>query len=101
MRVSPIFSIVLGLAGSVLAIAIIYASGAASFSQSLALITHDPWGLVTLIDLYAGLIFAGILIFYLEGCKPSAWLWLVASLFLGNIVTAGWFLLRGRRLLAR
>ena len=101
MRISPVQLATMALAGSALFAAIIWASSVASFSKSFALITHDPWGLVTLIDLYSGLIFSGILIFHLEGRKPVAWLWMIASFFLGNIVTAGWFVLRAGRLLSR
>lgn len=97
MRISLVTSLLFVGLGLALSVTIIWAVATANFAESLAAITRDPWGIVMLIDLYSGLIFAGVLIFYLEGQKPSAWLWLIASFFLGNIVTALWFVLHARR----
>ncbi len=78
---------------------ILWAAYIADFKASLGLILHDPWGIVTLIDLYSGLIFAGFVIYILEGRRPISLLWMVSSFFLGNIVTAVWLVLRGPHLL--
>lgn len=70
---------------------IVWAFGTASFWSSFAAITGDPWGLVTLADLYVGFFVATALIVMVEGPKP----WVIAlaiSIFvLGNVVTALWF----------
>ncbi len=73
---------------------IVWAFQTASFSQSFSLITGDAWGIVTLIDLYVGFILFGIFIAIFEPVKSAAVIVIVLTLFLGNIVTALWLLVR-------
>jgi hypothetical protein len=85
--------------GLILAGAIAWASGKAEFWASGAAILANPWGLVTLIDLYAGFIISGILVAAVERWKPWAWGLLAVSLVLGNVVYALWAVVRGAALL--
>jgi hypothetical protein len=87
------------LPGLGLTAAIIWAFGKADFWASGAQIIANPWGLVTLIDLYAGFIITGIIIAALERWRPWAWSLLVLSLVLGNVVFAAWGALRGAQVL--
>ena len=87
-------SILAALFGTVLAVAIIWAMGEKSIGDSFSAMIRDPWGVVTLIDLYAGFIAFALVIGLFE--KP----WVAVLLFLllcvlGNIVSLGWLVVRG------
>jgi hypothetical protein len=85
--------------GAVLAAAIVWAFGKADFWASVAQITANPWGVVTLIDLYAGFIMTGVLVAGLERWRPWAWGLMAISFALGNVVYALWAVVRGASLL--
>jgi cytochrome b subunit of formate dehydrogenase len=89
----------LAIPGLVLAVAIVWAFGKADFWASVTAITANPWGVVTLIDLYAGFIITGIIVAAIERWKPWAWGMLAVSLVLGNVVYALWAFVRGAALL--
>ena len=86
------------LVALILAVAILWAMGEKSIGASFAEMIRDPWGVVTLIDLYAGFIAFALVLAYFE--KP----WVAVLLFvlmcgLGNLVSLGWLALRGFSLL--
>lgn len=86
------------LFGTTLAIAIVWALGEKSLSASFGEMIRDPWGVVTLIDLYSGFIAFALLIAFFE--TP----WVTVLLFallcvLGNVVSLGWLVFRGFRLI--
>jgi hypothetical protein len=85
--------------GLALAAAIAWAFGKAEFWPSVALVAANPWGLVTLIDLYAGFIMTGVAIAAIERWRPWAWGMLALALVLGNVVYALWAVSRGAALL--
>jgi hypothetical protein len=85
--------------GLILAAAIVWAFGKADFWASGAQIIANPWGVVTLIDLYAGFIMTGICVAAVERWRPWTWVLLAVSLVLGNVVYALWAVLRGASLL--
>jgi hypothetical protein len=85
--------------GLALAATIVWAFGRADFWASGAAILANPWGVVTLIDLYAGFVFTGVAVAAVERWRPWAWGMLAASLVLGNVVYALWAVLRGAALL--
>jgi hypothetical protein len=78
---------------------IIWAFGRASFWASFAAISADPWGVVTLVDLYLGFAIAGVVIALVERSWRAV-LWIAATLVLGNVVTALWLAWRLPRLAA-
>lgn len=81
-----------GLA-TVLSALIVWAIQTGNFSSAGAWLTSDPWGIVTLFDLYAGLaISAGVIALFERSWKSL--LWIVPLPFLGNVWTAIWFILR-------
>lgn len=90
---------IFALPGLVLAAAIVWAFGSAEFWPSVRLITGNPWGVVTLIDLYAGFIFLGVAVAALERWRAWAWALLPLALVLGNVVYALWAVSRGASLL--
>jgi hypothetical protein len=86
------------LFAGLLTIAIIWAIGQKPIGESFGAMIRDPWGVVTLIDLYAGFIAFVLVIAFYE--KP----WVAAVLFgllcvLGNIVSLGWLAFRGFKLI--
>jgi len=81
-------------AALVLAAAIIWAGATASFSASFAKIANDPWGVVTLIDLYAAFLVSGFLIWRFEPSRPLALGLIVLTLGLGSLVPLLWLAFR-------
>ena len=67
----------------------------------LEVMLAEPWGVVTLADLYLGfLLFAG-LVLVLEANRATGLAWGLAIVLLGNVVTALWIVLRLPAVLAR
>lgn len=83
-----------------LAVAIVWAIGAKPIGESFGAMIRDPWGLVTLIDLYAGFVAFAMVLCLFE--KP----WVAGLLFvllcvLGNLVSLGWLVFRGFTLIEK
>jgi hypothetical protein len=76
-----------------LAALIFYAMTSGDFWQAGRWLTSDPWGVVTLADLYLGLAVSAAIIALFER-KLSAIIWIVPLPFLGNVWTVIWFVLR-------
>jgi hypothetical protein len=89
------------LGGVALAGAILWAFGQAPFWESAVAVARNPWGLVTLVDLYVGFLMIGLLIGVVERWPWWIWPMIVISFGLGNVVYAVWGVLRLRRLAAR
>ena len=83
------------LAGVLLLLAIVWAIGVGDFAGEGAQLLSMPWGIVTLVDLYAGFILTACIIWVVEPRKLTALLWALPIFFLGNIVSALWLVLRG------
>jgi hypothetical protein len=91
-------TIALALAAA-LSIAIVWAGLTANFWESFGRIIADPWGIVTLLDLYIGFIVASVLIYVVERGRIIAWVVIVPMFFLGNVITALWLAWRATKLL--
>ena len=72
---------------------IVWASFAADFWASFDAITADPWGLVTLADLYLGFVLTAVVIAGFERGFRAV-LWIVPLPFLGNVWAVVWFVFR-------
>jgi predicted membrane-bound dolichyl-phosphate-mannose-protein mannosyltransferase len=81
-----------------LGVAIVWAITLLPIGDSFARIVADPWGIVTLLDLYAGFFFAIALVFLVERRLLIAAPVALAILTLGNLATAAWVVWRLRRL---
>ena len=79
----------LGLAGL-----IVVAVADGSFSEAGRWLTSEPWGLVTLADLYLGFVLAAIVIWLCEARPLTALVWILPIPVLGNVWTVLWFLIR-------
>jgi hypothetical protein len=88
-------------AAAILSGAIFWASQAAPFFAGFSTVLANPWGVVTLIDLYAGFLFAGALIWLIEPDKRLAATLILITLVLGNVVPLVWLAARGLRCLDR
>lgn len=81
-------------AALILAATIVWAGATASFGASFAKIGNDPWGVVTLIDLYAAFLVSGFLIWRFEASRPLALALVVLTLGLGSLVPLLWLAFR-------
>lgn len=91
MKPAKILAIGLAL---VLTVAIVWAMGQKPIGESFSQMIRDPWGVVTLIDLYWGFIAFAVVVSWFE--KP----WVAGVLFvllcvLGNVVSLLWIAFRG------
>lgn len=84
------------LAAAALAFAglIVFAIADGSFSEAGAWLMSEPWGLVTLADLYLGFVLSALVIWWFERRLALALLWVLPIPFLGNVWTAIWFVFR-------
>lgn len=80
---------------------IIWAGMNANFWDSFGRIVADPWGVVSLVDLYLGFVVASAVIVIFERNIGAAVFWVVPVYFLGNIVTAIWLAWRLPELVRR
>lgn len=79
----------LGLAGL-----IVIAITNGSFSEAGNWLMSDPWGQVTLADLYLGFLLSALIIWFFEPKPLTALLWIVPIPVLGNVWVAVWFIIR-------
>lgn len=87
------------LAALVLVAAIVWATGnGGSIFAATSRVVAEPWGLVMLVDLYAGFLAAAALFVLFERKAVAVGL-VVALMVLGNVVTLVWLALRGWTLL--
>lgn len=74
---------------------IVWASLAGDVLTGLRYVAADRWGVVTLIDLAAGLWFVGAWILLREGSLARALPWWLGLALLGNVTTLVYLLYRG------
>lgn len=86
------------MAALVLAALIVWAAGAGDFSGFGAVLTSDPWGVVTLADLYIGFLLSALVIWFAHRRKWVAILWILPLPVLGNVWAGVWFALHLPRL---
>ena len=92
---------IVAVLGAAFAALIVWAVFAADFRASFDAIAADPWGLVTLADLYLGFFLVAIVIAFFEGGGIRALLWIAPLPFLGNVWAVVWFVARLPRLRRR
>ena len=63
--------------------ALIYGFSFGNFFEDGALIVANPWGIVSLVDLYTGFTIFGLWIYYRESNKLLALVYIVALMILG------------------
>ncbi len=67
----------------------------------LEIMLAEPWGVVTLADLYLGFVLVAGLIITLERNIVPGILWGLSVVIFGNVVTAAWIALRLPKVIAR
>ncbi|MCX7339701.1 MAG: hypothetical protein NT037_04125 [Hyphomicrobiales bacterium] len=87
--------LICALGFALLAGSIIWAFGRAPFWPAVSAITANPWGVVTLVDLYLGFLIFGIVMARFEPNRALAVGMIAALPFLGNVVPLAWLAWRG------
>ena len=78
------------LGAAILLASVFWAASQASIGASFQAIVADPWGVVSLIDLYLGFVLISIVIWLFERSPIRALCWIVPIYVLGNTVSAVW-----------
>ncbi|WP_323760860.1 hypothetical protein [Maricaulis sp.] len=86
------------LGGAVLTGLIVLAVRTGNFSAAGRWLTSDPWGIVTLFDLYFGFLIVAALIAAIEQSVRAKLFWILPIFVLGNVWTAVWLLARAGRI---
>ena len=63
--------------------ALVYGFTAGNFSADGALILNNPWGIVSLVDLYTGFVLFSAWIVYREKSIPVSVIWVILMMVLG------------------
>ena len=88
-----ILRLVLSLVGLTFGVVIVWAIMNGNFGEAGRWLVSDPWGIVTLADLYFGFLLSAVIIALFE--RPlHALLWIAPIPFLGNVWTVVWFVWR-------
>lgn len=97
------FRIIAALGALALAVSIVWASMTAgqSLSEAVGWLVSEPWGVVSLIDLYLGFVLLAILIWVFEPNKLIALAFILPLPILGNVWSAVWVAWRLSHALAR
>ena len=98
---SALFRILAALGGLGLLALIVWAAGAADIGASFSAMMDDPWGVVTLADLYLGFVILAGVVWVAEPDKRIALVFILPLPLLGNVWAAVWLALRLGRLAAR
>jgi hypothetical protein len=79
--------------------AIGYAFAVGDFGREGGVILEMPWGVVSLVDLYVGLVLFSAWILFREGLTARSLVWVVLMFVLGNLTAAVYvlFALQGSR----
>jgi hypothetical protein len=94
---TPLISLLralLAVAALALTAAIFWALGRASMFESFGKIIADPWGVVTLIDLYAGFLAISVVIAVAEPKRSIAAIAIILTPFLGSVMPLIWLIAR-------
>lgn len=71
------------------------------FRYEAMALTEQPWGLVTLVQAYAGLVLIAVIIFIAERSLAASLIWTLPMLVFGHLWAAAWVLIRGPALVRR
>ena len=80
---------------------VVWAIAQGGGGEALNFLLTEPWGLVTLADLYLGFVLISVVIFIVEEDKRIAALFILPLFLLGNIVSAVWLAWRFMRITRR
>lgn len=91
----------LGIAMAVIMAGIIvWAGSQSSITDDFGVISDRPWGIVSLIDLYLGLVLAGAWVVYREKGAFARMGWLLSFLVLGNLAVGIYVAIAARQAVA-
>jgi hypothetical protein len=95
-----VLRIILAIFATAFAALIVWAVIVGDFATAGAWLTSDPWGIVTLADLYFGFLLSAVVIAAFER-RWAAILWIAPIPIIGNLWTAIWFIMRFPVVLSR
>ncbi|MEM1377679.1 MAG: hypothetical protein AAGG69_09845 [Pseudomonadota bacterium] len=84
---------VLAALGFAFAITIVWAVMVGDFWAEGGWLTSNPWGIVSLADLYLGFLLSAVVIAFFERTWTAVF-WIAPIPFLGNVWVVIWFVLR-------
>ena len=96
-----LFRLLVALGGLALGALIVLAFQTGDFLAAGGWMMSDPWGQVTLADLYLGFLITAVLIAFLEPKRWLAAVWILPLPVLGNVWAAIWLVVRWRAIRAR
>ncbi|MEN0002458.1 MAG: hypothetical protein AAF940_16405 [Pseudomonadota bacterium] len=88
-----ILRFILAILGIAFAALIVWAVMVGDFWAEGGWLTSNPWGIVSLADLYLGFLLAAVIIAFAERTW-AALFWIAPIPFLGNVWVVIWFVLR-------
>ena len=91
MKITKLVAI-LGIAA--MSAALLYGFLVGNFFADGALIIANPWGIVSLVDLYTGFSIFSLWIFYKENNKLMALFWIAGTMILGFFLVAIYLLIK-------
>ncbi len=74
---------------------ILWAASQSSITDDFSIITDQPWGIVSLVDLYLGLAVAAVWVAYRESSLPATAGWILALAVLGNLALGAYVFVAG------
>lgn len=83
----------LAILGAVFSALIVWALFQGDFSEAGRWLSTDPWGIVTLADLYFGFLMFAVIIVLVERNRQALF-WIIPIPFLGNVWVVIWFVMR-------
>jgi hypothetical protein len=89
----------IAIAGLAFAALIVWAIRTGDFWAAGNWLTSDPWGIVTLADLYLGFLLTAVVIAAFEPPLKAAF-WIIPLPFLGNVWSVIWFVMALPRLVS-
>ena len=84
--------LIIGINALVLVAFLAYTLYAGDIKSSAPVLFGSPWGQMTLVDLYAGFVLFALFIYSQEDSFPRAAGWIVALMFLGNLIACVYLL---------
>ncbi|MEO1746319.1 MAG: DUF1475 family protein [Pseudomonadota bacterium] len=88
-----ILRLIIAILGVLFAATIIWAVIVGDFWEEGGWLTSNPWGIVSLADLYLGFLLSAVVIAFAER-RWTAAMWIAPIPFLGNVWVVIWFVLR-------
>lgn len=85
---------------AIMAAVIVWAGSQSSITADFAAITDRPWGIVSLVDLYVGLVLVGAWMIHREKQTLARIGWIIGIVLLGNLAVGAYVAMAARQAIA-